>query len=448
VQKKPPSPTPANKPASDAQQRANTRHRFSDSETTIMPLAEILRSREASQDPEMASAERNDVTRVDLMFDGKTGLMDLPPSMMGATGGGPDRAKGGTAKGSLRANPSLNTETQALVLKTMTPMPPPSLEVSMPAEKKARSTGPGPAAPPTPPVARPEPTQMLPAKMAAQVQERPGRGAEPVTAARHQVLVFFSCKGGAGATALSLNVAHHFARDKHSTCIVDLDLQLGDALAALALQPRFTIAQATQSVQKGEDVLVTMLPSHASGVSVLSQVGSLDDLDQISSEGVAQLVEDLRDTFDAIVVDGVRDFGDNVLAVLDVADKIAIVTVQEVLAVRRARWSFNILRKIGFDPKDITIVINRFDPAAEISYATIKRIFEPCIVLTVPSDGPLVLQSLNRGVPLQELAPNHTVTRNIARLARNLVGDVVPEQNEITAVRKPSFWKRLFGRGA
>jgi Flp pilus assembly CpaE family ATPase len=261
-------------------------------------------------------------------------------------------------------------------------------------------------------------------------------------------LVFFSCKGGAGATALSLNVAHHYAREKQSTCIVDLDLQLGDALAALALQPRFTIAQAAQSVQKGDDVMATMLPSHASGVSVLSQVGSLDDLDQINSEGMAQLVEELRDTFDVIVVDGVRDYGDNVLAVLDVADKIAIVTVQEVLAIRRARWSFSILRKIGFDPKDITIVINRFDPSAEIPFLTIKRIFDPCVVLTVPSDGPLVLQSLNRGVPLQELGPNHTVTRNIGRLARNLAGDVVPEQNEVTAVRKPGFWKRLFGRSA
>ncbi len=67
----------------------------------------------------------------------------------------------------------------------------------------------------------------------------------------NQVIVFFSCKGGSGATALSANVAHYCASQKKKTVLVDLDLQLGDALAAMSLQPAMTIAKAMEETQRG-----------------------------------------------------------------------------------------------------------------------------------------------------------------------------------------------------
>ena len=246
-----------------------------------------------------------------------------------------------------------------------------------------------------------------------------------------------------GATALSTNVAHYYATEKKRTVLVDLDLQLGDALAAMSLQPAMTIAKAMEEAQRGTSVSILPLPRHATGVSVLSQVGSLDDLDKISSEGISRFVEGLRTSFDTIVVDGVRDFSDNVLAVLDMADKIAIVTVQEVLAIKRARWAFGILRKIGFDGRDITVVVNRYVNDEMIPFATLKKMFDPAPVAVVPADGALVLQSLNRGTPLQELSPQNTVTRNIVRLAKNLLGEQVEEDAEATVVAKASFWDRL-----
>ncbi|KAK1548239.1 hypothetical protein Q3G72_026070 [Acer saccharum] len=300
-----------------------------------------------------------------------------------------------------------------------------------------------PSAPSAPPVI-PPPMPAAAPPVVAPIAASEGMGKRGVKAkVKNQVLVFFSCKGGSGATALAVNVAHAYARDKLSCCLVDMDLQLGDTLAALGLKSKMTLAQAAAGALSGDRLVRERLPVHASGVGVLSQVGSLDDLDTVSSENMAKLVEGLRDSFDVIALDGVRDFSDNVLAVLDVADKIAIITVQEILSIRRARWSFNILRKIGFDPKEITVVVNKFDPASDVPLASMKTMFEPATVVTVPNDPSAVLQSLNRGVPLQEVGPNRPVTRHMGRLANNLIGVAVPEESETIDDNEVSVFKRM-----
>lgn len=493
-------------PRVDADADKAHRHRFSDGEkTTIMPLSEILKARDAArgapstpvvdQFPEFsyqptvrvaipadflkkkqaeAAKEREaDKAAADKAAKENTKTnIEMPPAKLGEArtdAGSPKKpspvsshAAGGPGAHTSHPPPSNNLVISGeYILKEATQpqaQQPPELrktgEVKIgPPELKAE--------PKAPPEVKPLPEMRSPPDFKAAAEAKapaPPKVEEalPAIAApmapptvptapdnTNQVVVFFSCKGGSGATALSANVAHYCASDKKKTVLVDLDLQLGDALAAMSLQPGMTIAKAMEEAQRGTAVTTMPLPRHATGVSVLSQVGSLDDLDKISSEGISRFVEGLRGTFDTIVVDGVRDFSDNVLAVLDMADKIAIVTVQEVLAIKRARWAYGILRKIGFDGRDITVVINRYTNDEMIPFPTLKQMFEPAPVFAVPADGPLVLQSLNRGTPLLELNPQHTVTRNITRLAKNLLGEQIEEEVEATVVAKSSFWDRL-----
>jgi MinD-like ATPase involved in chromosome partitioning or flagellar assembly len=446
--KQPPKGQPAATKAAAA-----PRHRFAEGETTIMPLADILRSRDskALSDPglsgtlpvgwsgakgelvaAMAEAPRDDITDKDDATQIASGFEGLRTVIRPAPLSGPAKSVASGTGAGTRSDVQSKERTS------------PGL--------KARGEVPPPVVPPPvvpPPVVPPPDVAQRPATLVNSggtvASEGMGQG-KGKAKVRNQVIVFFSCKGGSGATALSVNAAHTYARDKLSCCLVDMDLQLGDALAALALKPKVTLAQAAVGAAAGDRIERERLPQHHSGVAVLSQVGSLDVLDTVSSENMATLVEDLRETFDVIVLDGVREFSDNVLAVLDVADKICIVTVQEVLSIRRARWSFNILRKIGFDPKDITIVLNRFDVRSEVPVASVRAMFEPATTLTVAADPLPVLQSLNRGVPLQDASPNKPVTRQMSRLANSLIGHAVSEDLEDEAMPEASVIKRMLKR--
>ena len=274
-------------------------------------------------------------------------------------------------------------------------------------------------------------------------------GKLPATVAS-QVAVFFSCKGGAGVTALSCNVAHGYSRRFFKTCLVDLDLQLGDTLAALGLQPNTTLARGIEMVTKGEALTGAALPQHRTGVAVLSQVGSLEDLDKINSEGLGTLIDRARGPFSRILVDGVRDFSDNVLAVLDKADKVVLVILQEVLAIRRGRWAFGILRKIGFDPADITVVVNRYSPHHQITLETLRGLFENSKVMPVVRDEGLVLQSLDLGTSLHDLNPRHPLTKNVEDLAAHLLGEKVGDDGTTETAKTSAqglgdrfkFWRK------
>lgn len=430
MEKKPPDPTKKTGPTEGARTpddsfRGTTspRHRFtSDGEkTTIMPLSEILKARDSALPATPA---------VD-----KFPEFSYQPTMRIALPAELQKKKVIEAQKGQSGPSHSEPPPEGPTAKTGPPGPP-----QLPPRPEPTSRTPPTAREPTSP-SQPASSIAAPLPQMHTPMEPP---AVPVAPSNlNQVIVFFSCKGGSGTTALSTNVSHYYAAEKKKTCLVDMDLQLGDSLAAMSLQPGLTIAKAMAEVQRGTHAGNLPLPKHATGVTVLSQVGSLDDLDTITSEGISQFVEGLRGSFDTIVVDGVRDFSDNVLAVLDMADKIAIVTVQEVLAIKRARWAFGILRKIGFDGRDITVVINRYHSDDMIPFSTLKQMFDPAPVYAVPDDGPLVLQSLNRGVPIQELSPAHSVTRNIKRLAKNLLGEETEEGEEATVVSKSSFWDRL-----
>ena len=265
--------------------------------------------------------------------------------------------------------------------------------------------------------------------------------------ANHTV-AFFTCKGGAGCTTLALNSSYVASGHRHTSCVVDMDLQLGDVLAAFGLSPKFSFAQAIQAASEGQPVSKGLLPTHACGMQVLSQVGNLNDLEKISPEPIGTLLESLRQQFDSVVVDGLRDFGDNALAVLDQADLVAVVLVQEVLAIRRARWAYSILQKIGFAAADLCIIVNRYQPQSEITLASLQAMFTPSEVVPIVYGGALVTRSLDRGLPLSEASAGSAVAQSVAAAGEYLLygGEPPALPRSDDAAEDSSLMGRLFKR--
>ena len=372
----------------------------------------------------------------------------------------PERVRGNEAEDVGWSQPS---PAEAAFRPRATPPPPPP--VAERPNRRDEQTDPGSpspfvarakaATPPPPPASASAPAEHAAATPAASVEATRATPAAARIKRRvvNQVVVFFSCKGGSGATALAANTAYAAVQAQQTACIFDVDLQLGDALAAFGLTPRFSISQAIHLAHERQQLSRSLLPSHTSGVHVLSQVGNLNDLDKITPEAVSSLLPSLRQHFETVIVDGVRDFGDNVLAMLDAADKVVIVCVQEVLAIRRARWAFGILRKIGFEAEDLTLVVNRYNVDNEIPLGSISTMFEGAQVVPLVGDAALVTQSLNRGVPLAELRADHPLVAGMDRLSGHLffndAAGVPPAAQTPDAGPQGSFLKRMFrGKGA
>ena len=153
------------------------------------------------------------------------------------------------------------------------------------------------------------------------------------------IFTVFGCRGGAGATTVAVNLAARMAQSgPRGAVIVDLDVQLGDVLCALNIEPRATFVDILDEIDRLEPAaLRRRLAAHPSGIYVLSQASNFMQLEGLQPERIETLLNVLARHFEAVIVDGVRDFGDLALPALDCASQILMVLTADVPAVRAAR---------------------------------------------------------------------------------------------------------------
>ena len=254
-----------------------------------------------------------------------------------------------------------------------------------------------------------------------------------------KLVVFFSCHGGSGSTMLATNTAAAVAATGQPACIMDLDLQLGSVLTALGIESQCPMSKVISDMETYEwQMLAPLLARHHSGLCVLSQVGHIEELSAMDPARVPVFFRYLQEYFKFLVVDGLRDFNDHALAAMDVADKVVLVSTQDVAAVRGAGMRIDILKRLGFPGEKIHLLINRYDRRSKV---TLERISDALGIppsFTVPNDFRSVSSALVRGNTLEEGTPDSKVSRAVINVARALF-DLPP------LPKKKGLFDKLFG---
>ena len=295
------------------------------------------------------------------------------------------------------------------------------------------------------------PGHALPAPRAAlppPVRPPPPRASEPVAiprpalGRRGQVIVVFGCRGGAGATMLSVNTAAELARCGRTVCLVDVDLELGDVFVALDLAPQASLARvAADAAQLDPAALRRRLAHHRSGLYATTQVGEPDEVGASAmARRIPELLHGLAAHFDDVVVDGVRDFDDIAVASLAAADQILLVLTQDVLSVRRAARAITRLRRLGHGAERVRLVVNRARGGAEIDDDAIQRALG-LRVASVVRDDPRVTTALDDGALLSDLPRARGVAADVSELAGLVAAGAGPRT--IATPRRP---RGLLGR--
>ena len=250
-------------------------------------------------------------------------------------------------------------------------------------------------------------------------------------------------KGGMGATTLAVNLAGVLSRHASRVCLTDFDLELGDILSFLDMRGTYSLADVALNAKRlDRDLLDSSVPRHASGVWVLSQCEKVEDGDRLEPGVLAGMLRFLRPLYDHVVVDGVRDFGDVSLAALDLADRILLVTTQEVPAVRSAQRCAEIFRKLGYDRKPVKLVVNRYQRSSPITRQVIEETVGMPIAATVGNDFHAVTRAVNAGELVCEAAPRSQVATDLEALA-SLVAPDAPGARPRPA---RSFLRRILSR--
>ncbi|MDQ0573786.1 AAA family ATPase [Agromyces albus] len=230
-------------------------------------------------------------------------------------------------------------------------------------------------------------------------------------------------KGGQGKTTLAVNLATGLAEvAPNSVVLVDADMQFGDIVAALGLEPEQTIVEAVAEAAADEIVFKTSLTHHKDGFFVVASVPSPELGDAVTPDAVGRLIDRLRGAFRYVVVDTTPGLGEHTLVTLEHVTDVVFVASMSVPSLRAMRTEFELLRTLGLMPGNRHIVLNQTDKLSGITVRDAEHIIGAQIDVDIPRSSAVLLAS-NRGVPLI----HDDVRDPAAKAIRSVVMRIAPE---------------------
>ncbi len=241
-------------------------------------------------------------------------------------------------------------------------------------------------------------------------------------AVRSKLLVVYAPKGGVGKTTVAFNLAVALGQAGTRTALVDGSLQFGDLRSLLRVPTDAPSILDLPTDRIGESDLQDVLWRDPSGIDILLAPPRVEMAEMVSVRDVEKALSLLRRLYGAVVVDMPSALGDIPLALLDAADTILEIVTYDSTTIRNTLAIAEAFRAIGYPPSKVRYVVNRADSTGGIAAEDLARALGRVPEHTIVSDGLLVVQANNEGLPFVLANPDAPISRDIAQLAAFLIG--------------------------
>jgi pilus assembly protein CpaE len=235
-----------------------------------------------------------------------------------------------------------------------------------------------------------------------------------------RVVAVFAPKGGVGKTTISFNLACALAQQGLATVLVDGSLQFADlrALLRVAIDVPSIVDLPTDRITETD--LQEVLWRDPAGIDILLAPPRLEQAEMVTVRDIDKLLSLLRRLYAVIVVDTPMALSETTLAFLDAADVILQIVTFDSTTIHNTVAVADTFRQIGYPPGKVRYLVNRADSAGGISEEELERALGRPPEHRVVSDGRLVVQANNDGVPFVLVAPEAPISRDVVRVATEL----------------------------
>jgi pilus assembly protein CpaE len=256
-----------------------------------------------------------------------------------------------------------------------------------------------------------------------------GDGATRARPPLGKMIAFYGAKGGVGATTIAINTAivMHNQLDR-KVALVDAVLQFGDHRVFLDLgNDRKSVTDLMTAPQLDAELLKSVLVKHDSGVDLLLAPTSPEEADLVNPENFAGILAMLRTMYDYVIVDVDKRLGDLVLSVLDHSDEVHIVMTADLSCLKNVRLVLEALRRIGFDPKRLKLVLNRSNAFTGISVGAAESALKRDFETKITNEYRTAISAQNTGSPFSLSKPDSPLGREIVDLAHSIDATFAPQ---------------------
>lgn len=259
------------------------------------------------------------------------------------------------------------------------------------------------------------------------------RGASAAVAEGAMITVL-GPKGGTGKTITSSNLAVALALEGRSAVLVDLDLQFGDVGLALGLEPTRTIYDlAVSGGSLDADKIDGFLAQHPSGARALLAPLRPDQAAAVGTPFLREVFEILRSRYDFLLVDTPPAFTAEVIAAVDASSHLCVVGMLDALSLKDTKIGLETLEQMGYDPKAVTLVLNRADSDVGITQSDVEELLGRAPDVLVGSDR-AIPRALTNGQPIVVAEPRSKAARSYAALAERYLAATARQANPAPAL--------------
>ncbi|MDT8903668.1 AAA family ATPase [Anaeroselena agilis] len=259
-----------------------------------------------------------------------------------------------------------------------------------------------------------------------------------------KVITVFSTKGGVGKTTIATNLAVALGtRSRQKVCIVDADLTFGDVSLFLNVLPRATAADLAadgEALETGQ--LSGYLTRYDDYVDVLAAPLRPEQAELVTAAHLGAALKALRGAYRYVIVDTAPSFGEAMLTALDEADQILVISSLDLPTIKNVKLCLEIMDSLAYSGEKVKLVLNRATGEGGMDVREVEESLRRPFAAVLPSDGKVVVPSVNRGIPFVVTNPEAGVSQGIFNLAKGVAGEAAGHEEPRGVVHR---LKRLLG---
>jgi pilus assembly protein CpaE len=237
----------------------------------------------------------------------------------------------------------------------------------------------------------------------------------------NRLLSVFAPKGGVGKTTIAFNLAVALAQQNQKTVLIDGSIQFGDLRALLKVPVDAPSILDLPTDRIAESDLGDVLWRDPSGIDILLAPPRIEMAEMLTARDVEKILSLLKRVYECIVIDMSSQLNDINLTFLDASDSIIEIVTYDSTTIHSTMAIADTFRAIGYPASKVRYLINRSDSSGGIDPADLERALGRVPEHRVISDGRLVVQSNNEGVPFVLASPTAPISQDINRTATELL---------------------------
>jgi pilus assembly protein CpaE len=246
--------------------------------------------------------------------------------------------------------------------------------------------------------------------------------AEISTTGSSRVYSVFAPKGGVGKTTIAFNLAVALGQAEQRTVLIDGSLQFGDLRSLLKVPVDAPSILDLPTDRVAESDLQDVLWRDPSGIDILLAPPRVEMAEMVTTRDIDKILSLLRRVYGSIVIDMSSALNDINLSFLDLSDTIVEIVTYDSTTIHNTIAVADAFRMIGYPASKVRYLVNRADSPGGIDPTDLERALGRVPEHRVVSDGLLVVQANNEGVPFVLANPAAPISEDLRRIAGELLG--------------------------